>query len=411
MKKQTVAIYGGTFSPPHIGHIRAAEALSKALSPDLFMVIVDNLPPHKEIDGGATAEQRLAMARLAFGHIPNVEISDMEIRRGGRSYTAKTLSLLEREDRELYFLCGTDMFLSLPTWRDPAVIFEKAVICVVRREEDAEKAQMIREAARRYESEFGARILQIEAPVTEISSTVLRKELLSAPWRASRSLCESVRDYIFKEGIWPMEPESVLESLREDICPFMSEKRYRHTLGVERMVVRLSSFFEGEIDLFYLRAAALLHDITKELSEREQREIISEMQTKLSESQIKSPAILHSFTAEHRIKKEFSFFYGCASLLSAIRAHTTGAAEMSLFDKLLFVADYIEEGREYPRCIMQRERLLSLLSSDAPKHAALDAVLLSILESTISFLVENGYAVCEDTLIARDRLLSSISSH
>ncbi len=411
MKKQTVAIYGGTFSPPHIGHIRAAEALSRALSPDLFMVIVDNLPPHKEIDGGASAEQRLAMARLAFGHIPNVEISDMEIRRGGRSYTAKTLSLLEREDRELYFLCGTDMFLTLPTWRDPEVIFEKAVICVVRREEDMEKAERIREAARRYESEFSARILLIDAPVTEISSTVLRESLCYAPWRAASSLCKGVEDYIRAEGLWPIDPDRTLDSLREDIRPFMSEKRYRHTLGVEHMAKHLASFFKGEVDEFSLRAAALLHDITKELSEREQREIVEKMQIKLSKSQEKSPAILHSFTAEHRIKEKFPFFLKYDSLLSAIRAHTTGSAEMSLFDKLLFVSDYIEEGREYSRCIMQRERLLSLLSGDMSRHLALDTVLLSILESTVAFLVEKGYAVCEDTYIAKERLLSSISSH
>ena len=71
----------------------------------------------------------------------------------------------------------------------------------------------------------------------------------------------------------------------------------------------------------------------------------------------------------------------------------------------------MEEGREYSRCIEQRERLLSLLSSDMPKHLALDTVLLSILESTVAFLVEKGYAVCEDTYIAKERLLSSISSH
>ena len=70
-----LGIFGGTFSPPHIGHVRAAEALSAVLSPDKFMIIVDNLPPHKELDGGANADQRLAMANLAFGHIPNVASS------------------------------------------------------------------------------------------------------------------------------------------------------------------------------------------------------------------------------------------------------------------------------------------------------------------------------------------------
>ncbi len=410
MKKQILAVYGGTFSPPHIGHIRAAEALSASLSPDRLMIIVDNLPPHKEIDGGASAEQRLAMASLAFGHIPNVEISDMEIRRGGRSYTAETLTYLSAENRELYFLCGTDMFLSLPTWRDPATIFARAVICLVRREAEDVLSAQIKEAAAHYEREYGARIRMIDAPVTEISSSDLRSALAHAPWRAEKMLSPAVLAYIRKEKLWQCEDkEAVLAALREDVRAFMSEKRYRHTLGVEKMVRRMASFFEGEIDLFCLSAAALLHDITKELSEAEQREIISKMQIKLSKSQEKSPAILHSFTAEYRISKEFSFFAKEEKIISAIRAHTTGSACMSLFDKLLFVADYIEEGREYPRCIETRERFFSMLDSGVPPKTVLDRITLSILESTIRFLTEHGYTLCEDTVRAKDSILSTIS--
>ena len=411
MKKETLAIYGGTFSPPHLGHVRAAEALSAALSPDRLMIIVDNLPPHKEIDGGATAEQRLAMASLAFGHLPNVEISDMEIRRGGRSYTAETLTYLSAENRELYFLCGTDMFLSLPTWRDPATIFERAVICLVRREQEDAIAEKIKEAAARYEREYGARIRIIDAAVTEISSSELRAALSAAPWRAEKMLPASVYAYVQSEGLWrTSDSEDLLSSLREDVRSYMSEKRYRHTLGVEKAVRRMLPYFDGGVDPFYLSAAALLHDITKELPEARQREIIAKMQTKLSKSQEKSPAILHSFTAEYRIKKEFSFFAKSDSLLRAIRAHTTGCENMTLFDKLLFVADYIEDGREYPGCIAEREKLFSLLESGASPMKSLDKAVLSILESTIRHLTERGFVLCEDTLRARDSILSTISS-
>lgn len=410
MKREILAIYGGTFSPPHVGHIRAAEALSASLSPDRFMIIVDNLPPHKEIDGGATAEQRLTMASLAFGHIPNVEISDMEIRRGGRSYTAKTLTYLSAENRELYFLCGTDMFLTLPSWRDPATIFEKATICLVRREEDGEMTERIKNAASHYQSEFGARIRIIDAEVTEISSSELRNALAHSPWRAENMLSPAVYDYIQSEKLWPpVKNESMLAALREDVRRFMSEKRYRHTLGVERAVAKMLPYFESEIDPFYLSAAALLHDITKELSETEQREIVAKMEMKLSKSQQNSPAILHSYTAEDRIRKEFSFFAKSDALIRAIRAHTTGEADMSLFDKLLFVADYIEEGREYPKCVCARELLFSMLRSGVSPKIALDKITLSILESTIRFLTERGFAICENTLFARDSLLSTIS--
>lgn len=411
MKREILAIYGGTFSPPHIGHVRAAEALSASLSPDRFMVIVDNLPPHKELDGGASADQRLEMARLAFGHIPNVEISDMEIRRGGRSYTAETLTHLSKEGRDLYFLCGTDMFLSLPSWRTPEIIFEKAAICLVRREEDGDITEQIQSAKEKYEREFGARIHIIDAPVKEISSSDLRRDLCAAPWRAEKELPPAVYSYIRREGLWPArDRDALLSSLREDVRAYMSEKRYRHTLGVEKMALRMSEYFK-EIDPFYIRAAALLHDVTKELSEEDHRAIISKMQIKLSKSQQKSPAILHSFTAEDRIKKEFSYFGESEQLISAIRAHTTGCAKMSLFDKILFVADYIEDGREYSRCTAAREYFFSMIEGGTSPIKALNTILLQILESTIRFLNERGFSLCEDTVVARDEVLSTITSN
>ena len=205
--------------------------------------------------------------------------------------------------------------------------------------------------------------------------------------------------------------DALLASLREDVRSYMSEKRYLHTLGVERAAIRMASFFEGKIDPFDLSAAALLHDITKELSEAEQREIIAKMQTKLSKSQEKTPAILHSFTAEYRIKEEFSFFAKSDSLISSIRSHTTGSSAMSLFDKLIFVADYIEEGREHTSCIAAREHFFSMIEGGVSPEKALDQILLSILEGTIQYLNARGFSICEDTILARDAILSTISSN
>jgi predicted HD superfamily hydrolase involved in NAD metabolism len=299
----------------------------------------------------------------------------------------------------------------LPTWRSPEIIFEKAAICLVRREEDGDITGQIQSAKEKYEREFGARIHIVDAPVKEISSSDLRRDLCSAPWRAEKALSPAVYSYIRKEGLWPArDRDALLSSLREDVRAYMSEKRYRHTLGVEKMVLRMSSYFE-EIDPFYIRAAALLHDITKELSEAEHRAILSKMQMKLSESQQKSPAILHSFTAEDRIKKEFSYFGESEQVISAIRAHTTGCAKMSLFDKILFVADYIEEGREYSRCMAAREYFFSMIESGIAPIQALNTILLQIFESTIRFLNERGFSLCEDTVVARDEVLSTITSN
>ena len=97
-----LGIYGGTFSPPHKGHVEAAEAFSREMKLDKLLIIPTFVPPHKTTADDATPEQRLEMCRLAFSHIKNAEISDMEIKRGGTSYTYLTLEELSSRDVELF---------------------------------------------------------------------------------------------------------------------------------------------------------------------------------------------------------------------------------------------------------------------------------------------------------------------
>lgn len=199
--KIKVGIYGGTFSPPHRAHVRAAEAFAAVVAPDKLLIIPDYLPPHKEIDGLVTAENRLDMCRLAFGHIKNALVSDMEIQRGGRSYTYETLEALQGEDRELYLLCGTDMFLTLPEWRNPERIFALATICYVRRENDAEQGREIERKKALYSKDYNARIIEIPIEAMELCSALVRKELKSAG-TADELLPEGVLKYVNDRGLY-----------------------------------------------------------------------------------------------------------------------------------------------------------------------------------------------------------------
>ena len=202
MAKRKIGIYGGTFSPPHIGHVGAAESFSRAVNPDELLIMPDFLPPHKEICGKVTAEDRLEMSRLAFGHIKNAVISDMEIKRGGRSYTSVTLEELSKDDRELYFLCGTDMFLTLGTWYRPEVIFKLATICYVRREADEENSRLIEERTREYRERFAANIIPIDLSVREVSSSELREYLENNSDKAEELLSPAVYSYIKRRGLY-----------------------------------------------------------------------------------------------------------------------------------------------------------------------------------------------------------------
>ena len=194
---ETLAIYGGTFSPPHLGHVHAAEAFYRSVSPDRLLIIPSAVPPHKAPVSGAGIEDRLAMCRLAFSHIPNTEISDMEIMRHGKSYTVETLRLLRAENRRIVMLVGTDMFLTLDTWYCAEEIFSLAEIAVIRREQDGETTRRLLKKADEYQNLYKARIRFIDAEPFEISSTALRS-CIAEGRSVSRYLSKTVEEYIEK---------------------------------------------------------------------------------------------------------------------------------------------------------------------------------------------------------------------
>ncbi len=198
--REKVGIFGGTFNPPHIAHIEAASSFATALSLDKLLIIPDFLPPHKDYVGTVSAMDRLEMCRLAFSSIPSVEISDMEIKRGGKSYTADTLTELSRTDRELYFLCGTDMFLTMDSWYQPKTIFNLATICYIRRENDVEKEAEILLKREYYEKTYSAKIIFIDSSVIELSSTLVRDAISNAT--ADSLLHPAVLDYINERGLY-----------------------------------------------------------------------------------------------------------------------------------------------------------------------------------------------------------------
>ena len=110
------AIYGGSFNPPHLGHVSVALTVQEQLRPERFLIIPTNIPPHKDMaEGSPDAGQRLELCRIAFEDIPGVEISDVEAHREGKSYSADTLAVLreERPEDDYYLVIGSDMFLSL----------------------------------------------------------------------------------------------------------------------------------------------------------------------------------------------------------------------------------------------------------------------------------------------------------
>lgn len=190
-----IGIYGGTFSPPHNGHLAAARAFMEQMWLDILYVIPDALPPHKEMADPVSAADRLEMCRLAFGDMEGVYVSDMEIRRGGKSYTVDTLRELAGEDRRLFLLCGTDMVLTLDEWREPEEIFRLCYPVYIRREADPSLDGLLVRKIAEYHEKYGKVVRRIVTEPLAVSSSDIRKKL-----RAGESVGElippAVEEYI-----------------------------------------------------------------------------------------------------------------------------------------------------------------------------------------------------------------------
>ena len=190
-----IGIYGGTFSPPHNGHIAAAKAFMEQMWLDFLYVIPTATPPHKEMDVPVDAAHRLEMCRLAFSGVEGVYVSDMEMRRGGRSYTVDTLRELTGEDRRLFLLCGTDMMLTLDEWREPEEIFKLSYPVYIRREKDALLDNMIVQKIADYNQKYGKVVRRIVTEPIELSSNLVREKLRNGE-DVSSLIPTSVEKYI-----------------------------------------------------------------------------------------------------------------------------------------------------------------------------------------------------------------------
>ena len=191
---------------------------------------------------------------------------------------------------------------------------------------------------------------------------------------------------------------SALDALRERVKGTLSPDRYAHTLGVEREITRMATLYCPDKEEM-LRAAALLHDVTKEYTAEQTAEVLTREGIVLRPDEAATPAIHHAITAPYEIKRDYTPF-ATNELLSAVRWHTTGHADMTLCEALLYLADVIEEGRAYPACVALREQFWGAepdKMEELARRVHLVHVLLTSLVGVRDSILARGGAVCADT--------------
>ena len=332
-----ILIYGGTFNPVHIGHVRAVETAAAFLKPGRILFIPTSIPPHKELAHGSPApEDRLAMLELACKDIPDASVLDMELRREGPSYTADTLrELKERHpEDELIFLMGTDMFLSFLTWYEPDTILSCASLAVFARENGREGE--IAAIAARLRDERGGTVYEIPGEPVDVSSTEAREALTRREGR--ELLPPPVYGFIIKKRLYGAKPE--LDWLRKNAYAYLKPQRVPHVQGVEEEAVRLAE--RWGVDPGAAAEAAICHDITKALSHEEQLRLCDKYAIMTDKLERENEKLLHAKTGAALSGELFGV---TEEVALAIRFHTTGRAGMSRLEKITYLADYIEPGR------------------------------------------------------------------
>ena len=394
-----IGVFGGTFNPPHVGHLQAAEEVKRALGLDKVLLIPDAQPPHKALpENSPTGAERLELVRAAIAGHPGLEASELELERSGTSYTSDTLGLLRRRYPEdtLYLITGTDMFLSLHSWHAPEEICGNAVIVGMSRENDDRRGEMLAQKAA-LEEKFGARVELVQNRVVEVSSTTVRRMLILGG--GEHYLPPAELALIRERGFYGTGrdyrnlPE---EELRRVATGLLKPKRVNHVLGCAETAVKLARL-NGADEHVALRAG-LLHDVTKALDGprgEDQLLLVDKYGILITDFERNNPKLLHAKTGAAVAKHVFG---ECDEVVRAIYWHTTGKANMSRMEKIIYLADYIEPTRSFPGV----EELRKVAFRN------LDQGLLMGFDLCIAELIREQKNVCRDSLEARDFLRAQL---
>ena len=382
-----IGIFGGSFNPPHPGHIQAVQCALEKLELTELLVIPSATTPGKARPAYTPEDHhRLNMARYAFERDPRVHVLDTELKRGGISYTVDTLEELRKAcpEAELILILGTDMFLSLDTWKDPDRIIEYASVAVMYR---GQKDEIPSVAAQKEKLEAkGAKVYLVENPVNAISSSDLRRLLF---FRAAMHHMEpNVSHYVLHHRLYATYDDHRRLSEKElerRAIGLLKPSRVAHVLGCRDTAVELAKRWGA--DPTAAARAALLHDVTKALDGPLQLTLCRQYGIILDNFSRQNPKTLHALTGSHIAAM---IFEEENAVVSAIRSHTTGKANMNVLEKIIYVADYMEPNRDFPGV----EELRRLAYTD------LDAALKLGLEMTVGLLRDEGKEIAPDSLEA-----------
>ncbi len=336
MKK--ICFFGGTFNPVHNGHIELVKELKDKLLCDEIVIMPNGNAPHKKNETDKL--HRYNMVKLAFSGLSYVTVSDYEIRKETPSYSWETLYYFKEKypDSEIYFVMGMDNLYAFKTWKNPDKISELATLVFFGRsgfESDDEEISYLK-------NQYNANVITFQFDY-KCSSTEVREKISKGEY-VFDDISVDIFGYILKNGLYGTENISEFDVFEKEVKKLVDEKRFSHSIGVAQAAYLLAKKYGAECKKAYF--AGLVHDIAKKLSYEEQLSYVKGIKSiKLDKYEKQMKKMLHAPAGAGFLKKKYKI--KDKEVISAVRLHTKGAPDMTLFEKIIFISDYIEPSRDY----------------------------------------------------------------
>lgn len=381
-----IGIYGGTFDPPHKGHLYLANEAKSQLGLDELWVVVSGNPPHKDDSAVSGRLLRYEMCRIALLDESGIILKDYEMSRSSNCYSYELLQWIKESHKEdeLYFLMGEDSLELFETWRKPEIIAKCANLVVAVRNDDNKTVESMRPLAKEIESKYDTRVFLLKTSNMPVSSSNIR-QLVKENKPIDEFVSDGVYEYIKYHRLYEENVEYDLRDLSMRMQESLGEHRFLHSVGVMDTAASLAMRYGYPVNI--ARVAGILHDCAKKYDNKKLLKLCGKYGLEVTEAEEKAPHLLHAKVGAYMAYDRFGVTD--PDIIHAIKTHTTGEAGMSLLGKIIFVADYIEP---------LRDKAIRLGEIRQVAFYDLDLATLMILEDTISYLKKNDFYMDEKTL-------------
>ena len=342
-----LAVLGGTFDPFHFGHLAVADAILLNFAPKRLLFMPAGEPPNKIGQKKTDGEHRYNMVLSSICKYPAFDVSRMEVDRPGASYTVDTIEKLKETclpDATIFLCIGADTFLEILTWKETSRLLALCEVIVISRPGLPDTVPF----ANRLASEYKCKIHHLDIPLLDISGKMLRQRIANGH-DVKCFMPAEAEEYARTHQLYSTEETALtperFEEVKAKIKQLLSARRFLHTLGTIEVAEELAAHYGADVNK--ARWAALLHDCTKEYSASKKHRLCEIWNIPLDEILVSDIDITHSLLSSESARRDYNVHD--EEVLQAIRYHTTGNENMSLLDKVIYLADFIDPYRDdYP---------------------------------------------------------------